>query len=220
MASNSLPLSNGANPCGNNTLEVKSPTQNGGTCSTDGKVTYNYTPKTLGTQSITVTANGVSKPLTISVTPYLKVDPTVTGEERTPANQCFGSEISATNCGIPAGYTRQHIGTITLTSGDEPIQLNRISAVSSVNGINVSYYGASCNSSAGAENITGSTVSVLTSSCLVSANNQQIMVFIDAPQQPGNYTFAVTAMPETFGQYSGMTRTVQGLPITFHYTVQ
>jgi transposase-like protein len=88
---------------------------------------WHFVPKALGKTTVTSTVNGISKSIDINVVPYVKVDPTVAGDDL--------------NTVIPTGseVTGVAIGTLILIPGDEPIQIEQIAATSNVNAINVRY---------------------------------------------------------------------------------
>ena len=175
----------------------------GGGCTTDGKISVSYLPKTLGTHVIAVTANGITKTVDVSVIPYVRVDPAVTGTDL--------------NAIIPVGYTGSvGVGRFSFNEGDESILINKIGATANGNPTNIFYQ-------PGGGTITnfGNNGSA-TSTFQNYISPQTFLVTIGglgAPTQPGNYTFTITGI-EAYGSLSGMLRTIQGLPITFHYSVQ
>ena len=172
---------------------------------------WSFVPKALGTTKITASANGISKSIDVVAVPYVPVDPIATGNDLNPV--------------IPVGYTSQMaIGTITLSPADERIEVNTIYATTdSATTTKINYYlGGTTAYSAATPSEDGSETansSVASGAFLSSDSPTTLTVNIGDPMQTGNYTLTITSIGNN-GVEDGKNRTIQGLPITFHYTVQ
>jgi len=100
--------------CGSIPFITRNPGQTiGGGCTSDGKVTFEYLPKTLGTHTISVTANGATKSAYVQVVPYAAVNPNVI-------------DFINLNPKIDLQLTNTSIGGFTLSAADEPIELKEV----------------------------------------------------------------------------------------------
>ncbi len=171
-----------------------------------GKTAFSYHPTELGTYTISVAANGITKTIDISVVPYVKVDAKFSGENY--------------NTVLLANQTRQGIGLIKLIQpADETISVERIGLTNS--GSLKSGWFYSSNGGDGTYVFDGNknATSTLSSQPKFSSGGEFI-VYVDTISVPsGNYILTITGM-RAIGQNSGTYRNVQGLPITFTFTVQ
>ena len=162
-----------------------------------GKANFTYSPKTLGTQSISVTTSGVTKTIDITVVPYVAMNPTAT--------------LTATKPSFAQGATGATIGTLTLTGADEPILLQQMTV--STNIPFSSFYLTNC--ATPETNITPvsfGSLDIITLSKNQLMTDCPIKIKMDTSTPSGSYTFTITAI-KTIGQSSGLNRTVEGLPL-------
>src|SRR3989344_2770287 len=96
--------------CGNLPFLIQLSGTTGGGCSSDAKVDFQYQPKSLGTHTISVSANGVTKSIDIKVLEYVKIDPTI--RDVVNSNPVF--EINSTE--------EKSIGSFKFSQSDEPIK--------------------------------------------------------------------------------------------------
>lgn len=152
---------------------------------------FSYLPKVLGVQTITVVANGITKTIDVQVVPYVKIDSIVTGENR--------------NAVMQKGNTGVLIGTLNFSLADETLQIQSAKTINDSTIPNVTVLNG------------GSTLGY--SPLMVKYSENKLYVRADAPVNAGTYSITVESV-EAVGQQSGNYRNVQGLPITFTFTVK
>jgi len=96
--------------CGSVPFLIQLAGTSGGSCSSDGKVNFNFQPKSLGTHTISISANGVDKTVNVEVIPHIKIDP----EIRDVLNSDRVFEINST--------AENSIGSFKFSQADEPIK--------------------------------------------------------------------------------------------------
>ena len=207
----------GSIPCGSNPLKVEQSNnstagQSGGYCTSDGKVSFYYRPKTLGLHTVSIFAGGVTKTLDIQATEYVKIDPTI---------QILTLEQNGVVTTNPIIQLKQDprdwannvvgIGNFKITQADESTSFNFANFKYESN-IPIAFT---------ADGIGGQLM--LAS---INSENYQLKIrpqFYDGISVQalavGTHTIKLTEI-KLRGLCSGELRTVLGLPVTFTYTVQ
>src|SRR3989338_2469349 len=183
-----------------------------GPCPANCKFSFYYLPKTLGTNTITVTASGVTKTVDISAVPYVKVDPMISGVDFNPIVGPTGTTSGTYQQGKAIFFL---VGNIVLTEGDEPLRIGTIRATGSATlptEYVITHLGAYFN--AGGDSWVGEETYYSS-----RTKTHEIPVWVNNPRQVGDYTLAITSM-EVRGALSGRIDIQVPLPITFHYSVQ
>lgn len=161
---------------------------------------FNFVPTVLGTNTITATANGITKTIDINVIPYTKIDPQVT-------------DIVNKNGVTSKGYMGYNIGTFTISQADEPIIIDWVYGTTTLpvdpeHGTSLSFW-------AGSNRINTDYIK----------NNPltPITVKIDVPfdAKAGQYTVTIEKI-RLDGQTSGLYRNIDlsNSPITFTFEVK
>lgn len=172
----------------------------------EAKVAFSYIPQSVGTSTVTVTSNGITKTIEIVSVPYIKVDSIAQGVD-------LNNILSPKQLGV--------IGRINFTSSDEPILIKSIQFTTNLP-FNTSGYIYDGSNEIGAFTIQPNmNMSTFSSDVRVDNNYLNTLTFkIDTNSiLSGNYNYTITGI-KAFGVKSGSTRDVQGLPISFHFTIQ
>lgn len=191
----------------------------GGSCSSDGKVDFDYKPKSLGIHTISVSAGGVTKSVDIQVVSYVKVDPTIRKIVNvTPEQSSSGNTL---------------IGKFWLTDADEQIDIGKLSPNVLPND---PFIRLSTNFVLNPTD--GNAIGIGTwnawrlrfqvdqdnQSYYVVSLNENLVAYLNTnpsikQNYIGMYTFTIEEIRGR-GQKSGLFRTVGGLPITFTFEIR
>ena len=172
---------------------------------------FDITPKSLADITVTVMAGGLTKSINIPVIPYVKVDPSVTSMDK--------------NAVLSLGSSLVPIGEFTIKDGSEsPVFLGKIKGTTNAPYgalYRITYLGDSRVQSVqdnGTILLTGLSASSQVSGGFQEKKTISVRIDFDAPSIPGNYSMTITSFEawDAYGNY----KDVQGLPITFRYTVQ
>lgn len=177
-------------------------------------------PKNLGIHTVTVTAGGITKSVIFNVIPYVKIDPVAIAQPVYQPNSSNG-HVPTNSVVISRGYTGTTIANFSIVQGDEPFTIQKMYFATDA-ATNLHGYVFGGKDGAGEFTInSGSGFSQLAIPMTGNLTSYPIRIQIDIPSDmtTGNYTFSITGI-NAMGINSGNIRTVQGLPITFHFTVQ
>lgn len=174
--------------------------------SRDAITSFAYKPTSIGSQTVTVKANNFTRTVDIQVTEYVKKDAEVksTGTSRTIR---FDGDRA--------------IASFDLTQGDEPVSCYYLTFESDIQDPEVlfglflnngaSYFKFSSNSNGK----TGCGATGLSTAKITFSSNEPAIL----EKYKGTHTFKITDI-EAYGAKSGKVRAIQGLPLTFTYTIQ
>jgi len=118
--------------CGGIPFLIKQDGVMGGGCSQDGKISFRYQPKSLGTHTVNITANGISKSINIEATEYIKIDPKF---KRKYVYQDLNADGTGEPVEIPEypiGYQNVTIANFNLSDADEPFKISNINFESDI----------------------------------------------------------------------------------------
>ncbi|MDP3792942.1 MAG: hypothetical protein Q8Q89_04435, partial [bacterium] len=111
-------ITQNSSECGSIRLLIQLAGTTGGQCSLDGKATFDYQPKSLGTHTISVAAKGVTRSVDLQVAPYVKVDPAISDI----VNSDCQPDCSAKP--VLINMAEKSIGSFKFSQADESITFN------------------------------------------------------------------------------------------------
>ena len=194
------PVGTNSNPCNNlSFLIVSSATGEGRSCSSDGKVTFEYKPKSLGIHTIIATASGFSKSINIQATEYVKIDPKFERKYVYQDANGDGSEESVETPEYTVGYQNTTIVNFGLSDADEPFTIGEVKIESDIS--------------------TSKFRLPTTGSLNYSSTLYQIKIDNTTGIPLGTHTLTIKEI-RVIGQRSGLYRTVTGLPLTFSFLIK